>query len=55
MGQNVATFLSSKGVKIVGVQEWDGCVFNPEGIDIVKLRQHFNKHNNVQNFEDYVD
>ncbi len=47
MGQNVATFLSSKGVKIVGVQEWDGCVYNPDGVNIKSLKKHFNKFKNV--------
>ena len=55
MGQNIARFLTSKGVKIVGIEEWDGCVYNRNGLDIKKLQDHFQKFGNVQHYVDYID
>lgn len=34
VGYNAAKFFEKEGGKVVGVQEWDGCVYNAKGIDV---------------------
>ncbi len=41
VGYHAAKFLQEEdGCKIIGVLEFDGCVTNPDGIDIEDLKQH---------------
>mmetsp|Transcript_34640 Transcript_34640/g.60918 ORF Transcript_34640/g.60918 Transcript_34640/m.60918 type:complete len:477 (+) Transcript_34640:261-1691(+) len=38
------------GGKVVGIIEWDGGSYNPEGLDIDAIKQHFNIHQTVKGF-----
>jgi glutamate dehydrogenase (NAD(P)+) len=40
VGSNAAKLLWDKGYKIIGIGEYDGALFNPEGIDISELLEH---------------
>ena len=55
VGYNVCRFLEESGAKIVGVQEWDGCVYNRNGINIDELKAYFDDHKGVQGFADFCD
>ncbi|WXG39885.1 MAG: Glu/Leu/Phe/Val dehydrogenase [Candidatus Freyarchaeum deiterrae] len=41
VGSYAAEFLAEKGCKIVGVTTMDGGLFNPDGLDIPKLSEHY--------------
>lgn len=36
------------GMKLVGVIEKDGSIFNPEGIDVNLLKVHFDRHQTLK-------
>lgn len=55
MGRNVAKFLSSKGATIIGIQEDDGCLFNPFGINIKEFSKYYDNHKTVQGYIDCID
>ena len=40
VGSNAAKLLWDKGYKIIGIGEYDGALFNPDGIDISELLEH---------------
>ncbi len=40
VGSNSAKLLWDKGYKIIGIGEYDGALFNPNGIDISELLEH---------------
>jgi glutamate dehydrogenase (NAD(P)+) len=40
VGSNAAKLLWDKGYKIIGIGEFDGALFNPDGIDISELLEH---------------
>jgi glutamate dehydrogenase (NAD(P)+) len=40
VGSNAAKLLWDKGYKIIGIGEYDGALFNPEGLDISELLEH---------------
>jgi glutamate dehydrogenase (NAD(P)+) len=51
VGYHVASILDHEDdCKIVAVGEWDGTVYNPEGIDIAALKRHHKKHRGVRGF-----
>ncbi|WP_037307684.1 Glu/Leu/Phe/Val family dehydrogenase [Ruegeria halocynthiae] len=53
VGYHAAKFLSEEdGAKIIGIIEWDGALFNPEGIDVESVRQWIVKHGGVSNYPD---
>jgi glutamate dehydrogenase (NAD(P)+) len=54
VGYNAAKFLVESGATIVGVQEWDGCVYNPHGLDIADLKNHLNKTKGAKGHKDYI-
>ena len=54
VGYNASRFLVENGAVIVGVQEWDGCVYNPAGIDVQDLKIHLNKHKGVHGYKDIL-
>lgn len=55
VGYYLAHYLYKNGAKVVGVQEWDGCVYNPNGINIDELKAYFDDHKGVQGFADFCD
>lgn len=54
VGYWASHFLSEEGAKIVGVQEYNGCLYNPNGIDIVALKSHLAKGDGVTGHPDLV-
>lgn len=54
VGYNAAKFLSDSGAKIIGVQEWDGCVYNPYGIDVKDLKAYISSNKSVQGYKDTI-
>lgn len=53
VGYHAAKFLSEEdGTIIVGIIEWDGALYNPEGIDVEAVRQWIVKHGGVKNYPD---
>ena len=47
-------FLVEEGAKVVGVQEYNGCLYNPNGIDIFALKEHLSLGNGVIGHPDLV-
>jgi len=54
VGYNAAKFLVESGALIVGVQEWDGCVYNQNGLDIADLKNHLNKTKGAKGHKDFI-
>lgn len=54
VGYNVSKFLVEAGAKVIGVQEWDGCVYNPYGIDIKDLKSYIVTNKSVQGYKDSI-
>lgn len=51
VGYHAAKFLSEEdGCKIIGVLEYNGCVTNPNGIDIEALKNHLIEHGSPDGF-----
>jgi glutamate dehydrogenase/leucine dehydrogenase len=50
VGSFSAQFLSQAGMKIVGVSDTSGALFNPEGIDIERLFAHVRKNRVIEGF-----
>lgn len=54
VGYWAAKFLQNDGAIIVGVQEFNGCVYNPTGIDIEDLKAYMSKGQGVIGHKDHV-
>lgn len=54
MGRSAALILWKRGVKVVGIQEVDGCVYNRNGIQVPEFIEHYNKHKCMQDYVDYL-
>ncbi|KUJ80165.1 Glu/Leu/Phe/Val family dehydrogenase [Ruegeria profundi] len=53
VGYHAAKFLSEEdGSRVVGIIEWDGALYNPEGIDVEAVRQWIVKHGGVKDYPD---
>ena len=50
VGSNAARLLAEEGCRIVAVGEWNGGVYNPEGLDIDALQAHRRKKGSILNF-----
>jgi glutamate dehydrogenase (NAD(P)+) len=50
VGSNAALLLREKGYKVIGIAEWDGGVFNAEGIDIPALVAHRKAAGSIRGF-----
>lgn len=55
VGYWTSHFLVKDGVKIIGVQEYNGSVFNKDGIDIEALKAHLAEGNGVIGYPDLVE
>ena len=55
VGYWASHFLVEDGAKIIGVQEYNGCLYNPNGIDIFALKDHLSKGQGVDGHPDRVD
>ena len=52
VGYYAAKFFMEAGAKITGVAEYNGGVYNPEGIDIIKLKEHQMATGSLKGFAD---
>jgi glutamate dehydrogenase (NAD(P)+) len=50
VGSNAAKILWDKGYKIIGIGEYDGALYNPNGIDISELLEHKARTGSVHKF-----
>jgi glutamate dehydrogenase (NAD(P)+) len=50
VGSNAAKLLWEKGYKIIGIGEYDGALFNADGIDISELLEWKAKHGSIHGF-----
>ncbi len=50
VGSNAARLMKECGYKIIGIAEWDGGLFNPNGIDIHQLVEYKNRNNTILGF-----
>ncbi len=53
VGYHAAKFLSEEdGSRVIGIIEWDGALYNPDGIDVEAVRQWIVKHGGVKDYPD---
>ncbi|WP_170788419.1 Glu/Leu/Phe/Val family dehydrogenase [Ruegeria lacuscaerulensis] len=53
VGYHAAKFLSEEdGAIVTGIIEWDGALYNPDGIDVESVRQWIVKHGGVKGYPD---
>jgi glutamate dehydrogenase (NAD(P)+) len=52
VGSNSAKILADKGYTIIGIAEWDGGLYNPNGIDINALLLHRQKQGTINGFRE---
>src|SRR3954454_17198229 len=51
VGSNAAKLMSDAGYKVIGIGEWDGGLFNKNGIDIDALIEHRTRNNPIKGFK----
>jgi glutamate dehydrogenase (NAD(P)+) len=51
VGSNAARLMQEKGYKIIGVVEYDGALYNPNGIDICSLIEHRQRNGSILGFK----
>ena len=51
VGSNAAKLMSDAGYKVIGIGEWDGGLYNRNGIDIDALIEHRQRNNTVNGFK----
>jgi glutamate dehydrogenase (NAD(P)+) len=51
VGSNAAKLMSDAGYKVIGIGEWDGGLFNKNGIDIDALIEHRTRNNTIKGFK----
>jgi len=51
VGSNAALLMHNAGYKIVGIGEWDGGLYNQNGIDIVGLTEYRHKEGTIHGFK----
>ncbi len=53
VGYHAAKFLAEEdGSRIIGIIEWDGALYNPDGIDVEAVRNWIVKHGGVKDYPD---
>jgi glutamate dehydrogenase (NAD(P)+) len=55
VGSWASKFLCQSGAKLIGVVEWNGSVYNENGLDIEKLIQYKNKTGGVHGFQEATE
>jgi glutamate dehydrogenase (NAD(P)+) len=50
VGYHTAKFCAEGGASIIAVAEYDGAVYDPDGLDVEALASHFAAHESVRNF-----
>jgi glutamate dehydrogenase (NAD(P)+) len=51
VGSNAAKLMADAGYKVIGIGEWDGGLFNRNGIDIDALIEHRTRNNTIKGFK----
>ncbi len=51
VGSNAALLMHNAGYKIIGIGEWDGGLYNPQGIDIMALWDYRQKEGTIHGFQ----
>jgi glutamate dehydrogenase (NAD(P)+) len=51
VGSNAALLMHNAGYKIVGIGEWDGGLYNSQGMDIMALWEHRQKEGTIHGFK----
>jgi len=51
VGSNAARLMHEAGYKIIGIAEWDGGLYNKNGIDIEALWEHRYRHGSIHGFK----
>lgn len=54
VGYNLAKFITEKGAIVTAVQEHDGCVANPKGINVEELKTYININKGVKGHPDFI-
>jgi len=52
VGSNSAKLLRQKGYTVIGIAEWDGALYNPNGIDVPALIQHRKETGSITGFKE---
>ncbi len=52
VGSNAALLMHNSGYKVVGIGEWDGGLYNAQGIDIHALWEHRQKEGTIHGFKE---
>jgi glutamate dehydrogenase (NAD(P)+) len=52
VGSNAALLMHNAGYKIVGIGEWDGGLYNPQGIDLQALWEYRQKEGTIHGFKE---
>ncbi|HEY2495888.1 MAG TPA: Glu/Leu/Phe/Val dehydrogenase [Candidatus Angelobacter sp.] len=52
VGSNAAKLMSDAGYKIIGIAEYDGGLFNPNGINIDNLLEHRDRNKSIVGFQE---
>lgn len=50
MGYWASKFFTEEGAKLIGVAEFDGSIYNPEGINYQDLKNHLDTHKSIKGF-----
>ena len=50
VGYWASKFFTEEGAKLIGVAEFDGSIYNPEGINYQELKDHLDKHKSIKGF-----
>lgn len=50
VGYNAARILSEFGAVIVGICEWDGALYNPDGLDVNEILEHRNQTGSIKGY-----
>src|SRR5256885_6622033 len=51
VGSNAAKLMADAGYKVIGIGEWDGGLYNRNGIDIDGLVEHRQRNNTINRFK----
>lgn len=54
VGYNAAKFFEEFGGKLTGVQEWDGCIYNPNGLKVAEVKEWLVKNKGLKGHPNYI-
>ncbi len=50
VGRAAAKFLANAGATIIAIAEHDGAIYNPAGLDFIRVSEHFEEHDSMTGF-----